>query len=178
MNDFSNIAEFSAKKKQSAAFKVARVAVPLTSAILAVLISDIITGMYGLIWGILSLVLLIGSSLTYSLISFRTVEYDYRIVGSEISFSAVFNGKRRRELASVDISRLEAIAPYEGKHREDAERTEYDNICDYSSSPADPNVYYAVERDDEDGTRTLYLFNASEKMLKLMKLYNRKTVIK
>lgn len=129
--------------------------------------------------GILRTVFLIFAvvfSLCYCHHYFRTVHYDYRIVSNELFFSVVYNRKRRKEIGSLDISKLDAIAPYDGKYRELAEKVSYDKIHDFSSSLDDPHVYYAVYTDEESGEKSIFFFNVSEKMLKLLKLYNRKTI--
>ena len=86
------------------------------------------------------------------------------------------NRKNYKELGSVDITKFEKIAPYAGKYADEAESAEYDKVYDFSSSPNDPYVFYAIEYDEENNTKTLYLFNASEKMLRLIKLYNRRAI--
>ncbi len=176
MNDFSNIAEYSAQKKRSKAFNICKTAVPISFGALSVITANFIVGTYGFTLGFLAFVVLIASSMSFSAIYFRRVDYDYRIVGNELYFSIVYNRKSRRELGYTDISKLERIAPYRGKFKEEADKTGYDKICDYSSSPDDGDVYYAVENDEENSIKTIYLFNASKKMLKLLKLYNRRTV--
>ena len=177
MNEFSSIAEYSVKKTRNAVFGVMRILLPIVSIILSAFISNLIVGKYGLVFGLIALAVLLSSSLIFFSIYFRRVDYDYRMIGSEINFSVVFNRRRRKELCVLDVSTLEKIAPYSGKYADEAEKENYDKICDYSSSPSDPYVFYAVQSDEESKVKTLYLFNASEKMLKLIKTYNRRAVI-
>lgn len=172
MNDFSQIAEFSVQKKRSYAFKICKILFPILSCLLSVFISLMIPG----ILGTLFLIFAVAFSLCYCHHYFRTVHYDYRIVSNELFFSAVYNRKRRKELGFLNISKLEAIAPYDEKHKELAERVSYDKIYDFSSSLNDPYVYYAIYNDEEKGEKSIFFFNVSEKMLRLLKLYNRKTV--
>lgn len=177
MNDFSNIAEYSVQKSRSAAFSIMKIAVPIISALLSALISNLLVGAYGLLIGVLSLIVLLTFSIGYSAYYFRRVDYDYRIIGNELCFSVVYNRRRRKEICTLDISTLEKIAPYAGKYIDDLEKESCDKVCDYSSSPSDPYVFYAVKNDEEKKIKTIYLFNASEKMLKLIKLYNRRAII-
>lgn len=176
MNEFSNIAEYSVQKTRSAAFHILKYALPIISIALSVVLTVLITSIYGLVFGILAFFLLPTCAIAYCVIRFRRIDYDYRMVGSELFFSIVYNRKKRKELGSVDITRFEKIAPYAGKYADEAESTEYDKVYDFSSSPNDPYVFYAIEYDEENNTKTLYLFNASEKMLKLIKLYNRRAI--
>ena len=115
-------------------------------------------------------------SITYCVLHFRRIEYDYRMIGSELTFSVVYNGRRRRELGSIDVSKLEKFAPYTGKYFEDAEKDTYSKVYDFSSSPSDIYVYYGIEINEDSGEKTLYIFNASEKMLKLIKTCNRRAI--
>ncbi len=177
MNEFSNVTEYSVTKTRSSFFNICKIAVPIFDAILSVTISHLISVNFGYIPGAAAFALFVIFSVVYCRTYFKRIDYDYRIVGNELYFSVVYNRKRRKELGGVDITKLEAIAPYEGKYLEEAEKETYDKIYDYSSSPTDPYVYYAVSYDDEIKTKTLYLFNASEKMLKQIKFYNRRAII-
>lgn len=176
MNEFSNIAEYSVTKERSKLYNVAKVITPIIVGVVPILYSIYMLLAYGFppypFFIIFLSIVLVVISLNY----FRRIDYDYRIVGSELFFSIVYNRKKRKELGSVDITRFEKIAPYAGKYADEAESTEYDKVYDFSSSPNDPYVFYAIEYDEENNTKTLYLFNASEKMLKLIKLYNRRAI--
>lgn len=177
MSEFSNLAEYSVKKSRSAFFRVTKIAVPIISIVLSIFISNMIVGIYGLLIGVISLVVLLASSLIFSAKYFRRVDYDYRIVGGELFFSVVYNRRKRKELGSVDIAKLDRIAPYAGEYLDELEKVSCDKIYDFSSSPNDPYVFYAVQNDEENKTKALFLFNASEKMLQIIKLYNRRAVI-
>ena len=98
------------------------------------------------------------------------------MVGSELFFSTVYNRRKRKEMGSIDISRLEKFAPYAGKYYDEAANGSYTKVYDFSSAPDDPDVYYGVEVDEDSGCSTLYIFNASEKMLRLIKTYNRRAI--
>ena len=176
MNERTNIAEYSVKKSRSTFFLIMRIVAPILSVLISIFISNMIVGMYELLIGIISLIVLLSSSLLFLTRYFRRIDYDYRIVGSDLFFSAVYNRKKRKELGSVDITKLEKIAPYTGKYADEADEGTYETVHDFSSSPSDPYVFYAIEYDDENKTKTLYFFNASEKMLKLIKLYNRRAI--
>lgn len=177
MNDYSNIAEYSVQKSRGVLFNICKIAVPIVSTVLSLLISNLLLGAYGLIVGMLSLIVLLAFSIGYSCFYFRRIDYDYRIIGNELFFSVVYNRKKRKELCSVDISTLEKIAPYAGRYIDELEKESFDKVRDLSSSLSDPYVFYAVEKDEESGNKTMYIFNATEKMLKLIKLYNRRAII-
>ncbi len=176
MNEFSNIAEYSVQKSRSKLFRIMKVVTPIVTGVVPILYSVLMLLAYGFPPFPFVIIALSVFLLFFTAGYFRRIDYDYRIVGSELFFSIVYNRKKRKELGSVDITRFEKIAPYAGKYADEADAAEYDKIYDLSSSPNDPYVFYAVEYDEENNTRTLYLFNASEKMLKLIKLYNRRAI--
>ncbi len=177
MNDYSNIAEYSVQKSRSTLYRVMKIVTPIITGVFPILYCVFILGAYGLLIGPIVIIELSLICLFFSLRFFRRIDYDYRIVGSELFFSVVYNRKKRKELGSVDISKLEKIAPYSGTYYDEAVKDSYVKVYDLSSSVTDPYVFYAVEKDEESGNKTLYIFNASEKMLKLIKLYNRRAII-
>ncbi|MBQ7780133.1 MAG: hypothetical protein IJ404_06525 [Clostridia bacterium] len=176
MNDYSSITEYSVTKKRSKLYNVARIVAPIVTGVVPILYSVFMLFAYGFppypIPIITLAVLLSFITARY----FRRIDYDYRIVGNELFFSIVYNRRKRKELGSIDISLLDKFAPYSGKYYDEAASASYVKVYDLCSSVTDPYVFYAVEKDEESGSKTLYIFNASEKMLKLIKLYNRRAI--
>ncbi len=177
MNDFSNIAEYSVTKKRSKLYNVARFVVPIVTGVMPILYSVIMLFAYGFPPFPFAIIALSVLLLFFTAGYFRRIDYDYRIVGNELFFSVVYNRRKRKELGSIDISKLDKFAPYSGIYYDEAVKDSYVKVYDLSSSVTDPYVFYAVEKDEESENKTLYIFNASEKMLKLIKLYNRRAII-
>lgn len=176
MNDFTNIAEYAVTKQRSRLFNVMKYAVPILFCVFPI-IAALIFGGFGYITSPIVLVEISIVSTIYSAYYFRRIDYDYRMVGSELYFSVIYNRKKRKELGSVDVSKLEKIAPYTGKYYDEALSGSYTKVYDFSSAPDAPDVFYGVEKDDESGEMTMYIFNASDKMLKLIRTYNRRAII-
>lgn len=177
MNDFSSIAEYSVKKEQTRGIKALKVAGPLLSVLLSAAAGVLMVFVYGIELAILMFTVLLAVSLIISARLTRSVSYDYRITDGEMYFSEVYNNRRRKELFSLEIASIDIIAPYRDQYLESAKRVNYSSLYDLTSSPEAENVYYAVYTSKEDSShRTLILFEPSEKMLKLLKHYNRGTV--
>lgn len=178
MNNISQFAEYSVEKKQSKAFYALRVACPIITFILSMSLFCVAVINYGFIISLIPGLAVIIVSVWYSVRTFRTVQYDYRITDGEMYFSVIYNKRKRKELLNLEIARLEAIAPYRDQYRESADRLSYTKVFDLTSSADSPYIYYAVLPDEEDRSdKTIIFFEPSEKMLKLLKLYNRSTVI-
>lgn len=102
-------------------------------------------------------------------------EYEYLIEAGEFSFSAVYGGRSRRTLLSLDLADAKIIAPTNGL---------YDSkIVDF----APQNTVYGVfteeqinyfmlfpNRADEP---TVFYFHAAEGLVRALRKYNAKTVV-
>lgn len=106
-------------------------------------------------------------------------EFEYRAADGEMTVDRVILKSKRKEIISFDLSHCEIIAPYREKYIDLAERGEYDAIIDVSSSLSSPDIYFAVisEGNGDENTKTLVYFTPSEKFLKTVRFYNRRTVI-
>lgn len=178
MNDFSLFTEHSVKKEQTKTVRLLKIVGPIVSVLLSAALSVLMIFVYGIELALLMFVVLLTVSLIICAKLTRTVSYDYRITEGELYFSEVYNGKRRKELFSLEISSLEAIAPYRDGYAESAMRASYSAVYDLTSSSDAEGVYYATYTSKEDSSsRILILFEPSEKMLKILKHHNRSTVI-
>ena len=178
MNDFSQFAEHSVKKECGENYSTKRTVYLILVIILVVgvnvFLSLLILGFYAFITLTISLPI----AIMYARRIFADISYDYRITEGEIYFSAVYNNTKRKELGNVEISKFEAIAPYKDSYKDSADRITYVKTIDMTSSPDSDNIYYAVLTDPEDhSSKSIYFFELNEKMLKLLKFYNRSTVI-
>lgn len=74
------------------------------------------------------------------------------------------------------IKDFEIIAPYNvPEHRKSFDAMGITNVINHSSSPSNPNVYYAVYT-NESGEKCAVLFDMIEKTLGIMEYYNKNTV--
>ena len=175
MNDFSQYAEYSVEKKRSAVFCVLKYICPFICVIISVLLCLLTVSFYGpeisLIIGAAVLI----ASLLYCFSFFKTIHFDYRITNGDIYFSKVINKRKRKELSYHEISKFEIIAPYSEQYTDIAARCEA--VYDYSSGIDNDNTYFAVISNEDTKSKSLFIFEPSEKMLKQMRFYNRNTVL-
>lgn len=177
MNDFSQVIEYSVMKERGRYFPFLRILLPIISFIASVVIGILLFGLYGPVIGAVMTLILLAVSLVFCSKRLRVVHYDYRMVQNELYFAMIINRKKRKELGSVNVSHLDTVAPYSEGYREEANRISYDKVYDFSSSVDSPNTYYAVDTDDDSSLKTIFFFTPSDKMLRAMKTYNRRTVI-
>lgn len=178
MNEFSQFAEHSVQKHQSKYFGVIRIIYPILIFLFTIAVNIFLSIALLGPFAVLSCAVMFVIEIIYCGKMFSTISYDYRITEGEIYFSTVYNNSKRKELGSVEISKFETIAPYKDQYKESANRLTYVKEINMTSSPESENIYFAVLPDPEDrSSKTIFLFEPSEKMLKLLKFHNRNTVI-
>ncbi len=178
MNDFSAFAEHSVKKSQFKHHRKLKIIYSILITLLIVGVNVFLSFLFLGLYAIMTLIITLIFALAYCNKIFAPISYDYRITEGEIYFSVVYNGVKRKEIGSFEIAKFEAIAPYKDNYKASADRLTYVKEINMTSSPDSEGIYYAVLSDPEDhSAKTIFFFEPNEKMLKLMKFYNRNTVI-
>jgi len=109
---------------------------------------------------------------------FFKIEYEYRVTSGELVVSEIRNKRSRKDLITITMANVETVAPYRDSYKDECDKGSYDRIIDAVSSMNSPDLYFAVVPDEEDKSKkTLVYFEATAKMLRLLSLYNRKTVV-
>lgn len=175
MNEFSQYAEYSVQKNRSAVFQVFKYICPFICVLISILFCLLTVSFYGPEISLIIGVALLVASLSLCFSFFKTIHYDYRITNGEIYFSKVINKRKRKELSSYEISKFEIIAQYSEKYTNII--SSCDAVYDYSSGVVNNYTYFAVISDTDTKIKSLIVFEPSEKMLNLMRFYNRNTVI-
>ncbi len=106
------------------------------------------------------------------------VEYDYVVVDGELTVSEIRNKKIRKNISVVKFSEAEALVPLRDEYRDVVKAREYDSVVEAVSSLSSDRIYAVISIDDENKKQELLLFEPSDKILKIMSIYNRKTVVK
>lgn len=106
------------------------------------------------------------------------IEYDYVVIDGELTVSEIRNKKIRKNIFFVKLSSAEFLAPFYGQYRDNVQKMEYDRVVEAFSSPNSERIYAIISTPDNSKKQTLLLFEPSDKILKLMSIYNRKTVLK
>jgi len=181
MNDSVHFAEYAVEKKYEGSYGRKRafaITLYVLGPILLLFLMLYIMGGAAVIWFVplCPMFLLIVVRLTYN--RYFKIEYDYRIAVGEFTVSEVYNKRSRKEILSEKIATFEAIAPYRDQYKDACDRGSYDRVIEAVSSMSSPDVYYAVIPDSDDpAVKTLLFFEATSKMLRLLNLHNRKTVM-
>ncbi len=181
MNDSVHYAEYAVEKKYEGSYgrkRMLAIILYILCPILLLFLMLFFIGAGAFIWFVplCPMFLLIVVRTTYN--RYFKIEYDYRIATGEFVIAEVYNKRARKEIFSAKIAAFEAIAPYRNSYKESCDRISYDRVIEAVSSMSSPDLYYAVIPDPEDNqVKTLLYFEATDKMLRLLNLYNRKTVI-
>ena len=114
-------------------------------------------------------------ALIYFTWRFVSPEYEYSTLSGEITFTTIWGGKTRKELFRINIRDFAKIAPYDeaAEAYVSAQKCTRDFRC--MSSLYAPDLYYGIFTLGED--KCVVYFEATEKILKIMKYYNIGTVI-
>jgi len=105
------------------------------------------------------------------------IEYEYALVAGVMRFAIVNGAMKRKEWFEAKLGDMTMIAPYEGEYKTKADAMKPDITYEAISSFDSPDVYCGVYR-NEDGKDCMVYFEATAKLLKLAKFYNRNIVIK
>ena len=181
MNDSVHFAEYAVEKKYEGRYgrmRALAITLYIVGPILLLFLMLFAIGPAAFIWFIplCPMLLLSVVRLTYN--RYFKIEYDYRVAVGEFTVSEVYNKRSRKEILSEKIATFEVIAPYRDSYKDACDRGSYDRVLEAVSSLNSPDVYYAVIPSPEDPkSKTLLYFEATAKMLRLLSLHNRRTVI-
>lgn len=138
--------------------------------------------LFALIFGVLSIFnagfLLVPSSVMILVLDvfgiwffwkYTSIEYDYLIATGDLSVTAVYGGRTRKEVFCTKISAASLIANCDGKNVPEEQSAEKVYCCVSSFESRD--LTYIIFKDGE-GKKCLAYFEANSKMKKLLKFYN------
>lgn len=165
MNDFS-VYDHVVVKKNNAGSVLGRVALGAGILILAagLLILGLSLKLFPVFLGLTVALVFFG---VLWLRKYARIEYEYEIVGSEVTFSEIFNRRARHEIAFFDIRQCRRIIPADHPEAKALEGTLYSAI----SGPDAPNPYL-VAFDNKQGKPTVILFEMTGKALAIFRAFN------
>ncbi len=183
MNDSAHYAEYTVEKKYEGAYGRKH-----TLAIILYIIGPILVFLplfLNVYTRAIAILVFIPLAPTFFLFVIRTInnrffkiEYEYRVAMGELVISEIYNKKSRKDLITVKLSDVDTVAPYRDRYKDDCDRGSYERVIDAVSSMSSPDIYFAVvPNEDDKSKKTLVYFEATSKMLRLLSLYNRKTVV-
>ena len=103
------------------------------------------------------------------------LQYDYSVYEGMFSVSAVYGGRSRQRLYEVELKRAELIAPDDGTYG--------DKLKQYAPE-GEQNATFAGKENryfmlyEDAGKRTVLYFEGELELVRIMRRYNAKTVVK
>ena len=136
-------------------------------------IACLLVGLIG--WTIMLVPGVIFGVVAYFVIPTLDLEYEYLYLDKEISIDKVMSKEKRKHIMTVDLSKVEVMAP-ENSHELDSYKARGNvKILDYSSRMDDAKPYM-MAYNDNDGMKLIKL-EPNDEMLKAIKMvYPRKVV--
>lgn len=105
------------------------------------------------------------------------IEYEYALFDGNLVFSVIYGGRRRREQFSVRISSVEGVAPIGEKYDSLVMDFEPTKVYNGLSSDKDAKDAYFLLFENEDGEGCVFYFEATARMLRILKYYNANMVV-
>lgn len=181
-NEMANFAEFTVEKKVEGTYRVKRIMLAISYFLVPLLLMAM---MFAVNLGAIALIIFIPLYFPFFLpkiiypATFRYVqiEYEYTIVAGDLSVFYIFGRKSRKEwLEPVSISGMSVIAPYRDEYKAEADSPDIERRYEAVAYKTHPDNYYALFNNAQ-GEKCMVMFQATNKVLKLLAFHNRKTVM-
>lgn len=121
--------------------------------------------------GLIFILLLAIVILVWYLWRFVSVEYEYTILGGDITFEAIYGRRQRKKYYSTPLKNIEKLAPVNGQTvtKEQFQGVTREVFC--AAKMKNPKTWYAIVK-EENGGKTLLFFEVTEKAEKALRFYN------
>lgn len=172
MDDSVNYAEYTVEQKPEGALKKKRI-------LLIALYTVFLLGGMILFVGVLQLwpVGAIIPFLTWIIWGFTwkyvQLEHKYEVANAKFRVSEIYGRKKQETVFENFVSGFSLIAPMNDEYK--AQYEGVDTLLDYRGSKTSTDSYFAIL--EKDGKKTAICFEATNKMLKVMKFYNSKATV-
>jgi len=121
--------------------------------------------------GLIFLLLLGIMILTWYLWRFASIEYEYTILGGELSFEIIYGRRQRKKHYSTPLKNIEKLAPVNGHTVTVADFPGVTREIFCASKMTNLKTWYAIVKED-NGSKTLLFFEVTEKAEKALRFYN------
>lgn len=108
---------------------------------------------------------------------YTNIEYEYSVIGNEFCLSKIYGKSIRKDIFECELSRAKIIAPYNGEHKEGADRCNPDKRFLAIASKASENVWYVIF-EEESGRTLLVFFEADDRAIKIMRHANPRATVR
>ncbi len=103
-------------------------------------------------------------------------ENQITVVSGVFTFTQLYGKKRKKKFLEVKVKDMTLIAPMNDEYREKSNDPEIKKTYDARSSESSPDAYFAIYK-NESGEKECIFFDASMKMLQIMKFYNKDATV-
>lgn len=110
------------------------------------------------------------SALIFFTYKYMSVEYEYMITGSTITFSNIYGKNTRKHIFEADIKSFSQFARYDENTEEMLSEIEVDENYIFVSSPDSPDICYALL--DAEDKRYIVYFEVPETAMNIIKKLN------
>ena len=131
--------------------------------IIAVLAVWILSLAFASIPIISSLVILIDAGAVYN------IEYEYCVTNGDMDVDKIINRRKRKRITSLKFSDIEIMAPVGYEQFKNEENGEFAEVIMAAISPDHPDAYYIIY--DNNGKRTKLIFNPTQKIVEIAKVF-------
>ncbi len=168
MNEYVNYFEYCVDAKPEGTLKVKRILLIVLYILFPVLLLGVLCMLRLYVLG--CFLVLLTAMLCFFTWRFVQIEYEYRVVKGEMTFSKIYGRKSRREFLSVRIQDMSLLAPYtdDFKIRADSVKNKYFAVSTMKS----PDIYVGIFKDAKTKEESCIFFEATAKFVKLAKFYN------
>lgn len=97
---------------------------------------------------------------------FTKVEFEYLVVSNTMSVDKIIAGKKRRQVLEFKVSTAESFMPLKDATLRD------EKVISVAGSKYDEDAWVAIFR-DEGGEKCALIFNGTEKILQMLRYYNK-----
>ena len=187
MNEITNHAELTVERKKEGGYLVKRIlmhtayiSLPILIFLFFALLEEVNPKMNGMafigiffipIW--IFLCPKVVKPLTFKYVD---IEEKMDISGGTLTLSRIYGKRKEVPYISVKVADLEAIKPYRGEYKAEADAYKANRRIQCVASMKGNDVYYAYYT-DQTGKNVILFFEGTEKALKVMKFLNSKTVV-
>ncbi|NLW74526.1 MAG: hypothetical protein GX057_06515 [Clostridiales bacterium] len=175
MNEFTSY-EFTVSQKYEGKYFWRRVA--LIAAYVFYVIAAFLIGAFArIVVPLLAFVPLSVWVLVFFTWRYVSVEYEYSIISGILTFTKIYGNRSRKKITEIRLKDASAIAPLDDRlQKSRLEAWGAEHVFSALSSSSAKDAYFITYVNDKN-ERCAFLFEATEKALKLCKYYNPSTII-
>lgn len=170
MNTGNNYAEYGTTQKTEGKFLVRKIC--LIVLYIAVFCLIIINPEMALMLG--AIAVLLDAILIFFTWKYTAPDYKYVIESASIRFYRAY-GKKSKLLFETKVKEIDVIAPYTDEYNAPAKASDIQATYDFRGTTKTPDAYFAIF--NVDGKKTLVLFEATNKAVKLFAYYNKEHTV-